>query len=146
VVECAVRGGREALGARMSGSWRGRDVALAVGFDARSERCLGARAEEIGRVGRPSLSRRGLRPVSKWNWTTLSSGPGLVNLFQYSNYFPIAFNWSVLQKYKKGTSKVLQISKHWQAVDKFKRNNFPFGKDFKSPTEFELKIQEVICI
>jgi hypothetical protein len=49
-------------------------------------------AEEICRVGRPSLNRRGLRPVSKWNWTALSSGPGPVNLFQYSKYFPIAFN------------------------------------------------------
>jgi hypothetical protein len=41
---------------------------------------------------------------------------------------------------------VSQISKVWQEVDKFKRNNFPFGKDFKSPTEFELKIQEIIHI
>jgi hypothetical protein len=26
--------------------------------------------------------------------------------------------------------------------DKFKRRNFNFGKEFKFPTEFELKIQE----
>jgi hypothetical protein len=39
-----------------------------------------------------------------------------------------------------------QISKLFQAVDKFKRNNFPFGKDFKSSTKFELKIQEVMRI
>jgi hypothetical protein len=43
VVECVAHGGREARGAHMSDSWRGRDVALAVGFGARSERCLGAR-------------------------------------------------------------------------------------------------------
>jgi hypothetical protein len=30
--------------------------------------------------------------------------------------------------------------------DKFKRNNFPFGKKFKFPTEFELQIQELNCI
>jgi hypothetical protein len=85
-------------------------------------------------VGQPYLSRCGLRPVSKWNWTALSSGPGR---FQYSKYFPIAFNCSELQKYKKGTSKVSQIYKLCQVVDKFKRNNFHFEKDFKSPTEFE---------
>jgi hypothetical protein len=48
--------------------------------------------EEIGRVGRPSLSRRGLGPISKWNWTALRIGSGLVNLFQYRKYFPIAIN------------------------------------------------------
>jgi hypothetical protein len=26
--------------------------------------------------------------------------------------------------------------------DKFKRNKFPLGKEFKFPTKFELKIQE----
>jgi hypothetical protein len=41
---------------------------------------------------------------------------------------------------------VSKISTLCQAVDKFKRNSFPFGKDFKSPTKFELKIQEVIHI
>jgi hypothetical protein len=49
-------------------------------------------------------------------------------------------------KIQKGTSKVSQISKPCQAIEKFKRNNFPFGKDFKFPLEFELKIQEVIHI
>jgi hypothetical protein len=53
---------------------------------------LGACAEEIGQVGQPSLSRHGLGPVSKLNWTALSSGPGPVNIFHYSKYFPIAFN------------------------------------------------------
>jgi hypothetical protein len=41
---------------------------------------------------------------------------------------------------------VSKISTLCQAVDKFKRNNFPFGKDNKSPAEFELKIQEIIHI
>jgi hypothetical protein len=27
-------------------------------------------------------------------------------------------------------------------VDKFKRNNFPFGKKFKFPTEFDLKFRK----
>jgi hypothetical protein len=89
---CAVRGGREAGGARQSGSQRGQDAALAVGFGARSERRPGARVEEIGRVGQPSLSKRDLGPVPKWNWIALRSGSGPVNLFQYSKYFPIAFN------------------------------------------------------
>jgi hypothetical protein len=76
VAACAACGGWEVGGACRSGSWHDRDAALAVGFDARSERRLGARAEVIGRVGRPSLSRRGLGPVSKWNWTALSNGLG----------------------------------------------------------------------
>jgi hypothetical protein len=122
---------------RPGGSWHGLDATLAVGFNVRSKRRQGARAEEIGRVGRPSLSRHGLRPLSKWNWTALSSVPGPVNLFQCSKYFPITFKLSELQKYKKGTFKVSQISKLCQALDKFKRNKFPFGKDFKSPTGFD---------
>jgi hypothetical protein len=43
----------------------------------RAVEMMPARAVETGQVGRPSLSRCGLRPVSKWNWTALSSGPGL---------------------------------------------------------------------
>jgi hypothetical protein len=35
----------------------------------------------------------------KMNWTALSSGSGLVNLFQYSKYFPIAFNLFQYSKY-----------------------------------------------
>jgi hypothetical protein len=35
-----------------------------------------------------------------------------------------------------------KFSKHCQDVDKFKRNNFAFGKKFKFPTKFVLKIQE----
>jgi hypothetical protein len=51
-------------GVRRSGSWRGRDVALAVGLSAQLERRPGARVVEIGRVGWASPSRRGLKPVS----------------------------------------------------------------------------------
>jgi hypothetical protein len=39
------RGGREAGGTRWSGSWRGRDGALAVGIGARSERHPGAHVQ-----------------------------------------------------------------------------------------------------
>jgi hypothetical protein len=42
---CAACGGREASGARWDRSWRGWDVVLAVGIDAWSERCPGARAQ-----------------------------------------------------------------------------------------------------
>jgi hypothetical protein len=59
---------------------------------ARGRNDAQARAMETGRVGRPNLSWCGLRPVSKWNWTALNSGPDPVNLFQYLKYFPIAFN------------------------------------------------------
>jgi hypothetical protein len=75
-----------------------RAVAGAVGIQrwrsasVRGQNDAWAHTVETGQVGWPSLSRCGLGPVSKWNWTALSSAPGPVNLFQYSKYFPIAFN------------------------------------------------------
>jgi hypothetical protein len=38
------------------------------------------------------------------------------------------------------------LSKNCKVPDKFKSNNFRFGKKFRSPTEFEIQIQEVNCI
>jgi hypothetical protein len=62
---CMACGGREAGGARRSGSWRGQDAALAVGLGARSERRPGMHVQASDRVGRASLRRCGVGPVSK---------------------------------------------------------------------------------
>jgi hypothetical protein len=74
-----------------------------------------------------------------------SSGLGLVNSFQYSKDYQ---NIKLIPtcKIQKGYSIAANISNLRQAVDKFKRNNFPFGKNFKFSTEFKLKIQEAIPI
>jgi hypothetical protein len=69
---------------RPGGKWRASERQLArLGCSAgsRLRRAIRTmpkhvRAEEIGRVGWPSLSRCGLGPVSKWNWTALSSVRG----------------------------------------------------------------------
>jgi hypothetical protein len=45
-------------------------------------------------------------------------------------------------KYKSCTSPP-KITNFGHVVDKFKRNNFTFGKEFKFPTKFQLKIQEL---
>jgi hypothetical protein len=52
------------------------------------------------------------------------------------------FNYSKLGKYKSCTSYYQKNSKHCMLEDKFKRNNFPAGKELKFPIESELKIQE----
>jgi hypothetical protein len=39
-----------------------------------------------------------------------------------------------------------KFSKLYHGVETFKRNNFPFGKKFKFPTDIELKIQEANLI
>jgi hypothetical protein len=46
----------------------------------------------------------------------------------------------MLGKYKSCTSYNPKISKLCMLEDKFKRDNFPFGKEFNVQTEFELKI------
>jgi hypothetical protein len=58
---------------------------------------------------------------------------GLNIVFKYSIY-------SKFEKYKSCTSSPPKFSKLYQIVYKFKMNNFPFGKEFKFPTQFELKI------
>jgi hypothetical protein len=65
VAACATRGGWEASGARRSGNWHGRDAAVVIGVGMRSERRIGARVQASNRVGRASLRRCGLGPVSK---------------------------------------------------------------------------------
>jgi hypothetical protein len=42
-----------------------------------------------------------------------------------------------------GTYRAAKICKLCQRVDKFKRNNYPFGKDSNFQMHCELKIQEV---
>jgi hypothetical protein len=64
---------------------------------------------------------------------------GLNILFQY-------FYYSKFEKYKSCTSYSPNFSRLYQVVDNFKRDNFTFGKMFKFPTEFELKIWELNCI
>jgi hypothetical protein len=71
---CAANGGREAGGARRSGIWRSWDAALAIGFDARSERCV------VGMA--PRRTRASQRP----------GGPDQITaelIFQYLNYLQI---------------------------------------------------------
>jgi hypothetical protein len=63
--------------------------------------------------------------------------PNICRFFQFNS------NQSKLVNYKKGTLKVLKISKLCRVEDKYKGNNFPFEKMFKFLTYFELKIQEV---
>jgi hypothetical protein len=68
---------------------------------------------------------------------------------KYFKIFKVFFNCIQMikfQKYKNSTSKVPKPCKLCQGVDKFRRNNHSFGKDFKFPTEFELKIEEANCI
>jgi hypothetical protein len=60
-------------------------------------------------------------------------GRGHLRLSQLPNRFKLA-------SHQKGTSRAPKISNLYMVADKFKRNNFPFGKKFKFPTEFELKI------
>jgi hypothetical protein len=47
-------------------------------------------------------------------------------LFQIIQTFPIDFQKINFQKYKSFASFSPIFSKHYQMVDKFKRNNFPF--------------------
>jgi hypothetical protein len=56
-------------------------------------------------------------------------------IFQIFKHFKIA-------QYETSTYQTPKNSKLGKVKDKFKRNNFPFGKKFKFPTEFELKIQK----
>jgi hypothetical protein len=89
----------------------------------------------------------------------LAGGVGLVQagvgsahdiLFPISNHFPIFSNdffsnnqcCSNLGKHKINPSLSPQIAKLCMVVDKWKRNNFPFGTNFKIKTDFELQIQE----
>jgi hypothetical protein len=58
-----------------------------------------------------------------------------LNIFQLPNRFKFA-------NYEKGTSRAPKISKLYMVEDKFNGRNFHFGKEFKFPTEVELKIQE----
>jgi hypothetical protein len=68
-----------------------------------------------------------------------SGGPSPVNLFQFFKVFPNCIPLINHEKYIKCTFRVLKNSKLCEVVDKFKRNNFTFGKDFKFLTKFELK-------
>jgi hypothetical protein len=58
----------------------------------------------------------------------------LKSFFQY-------FNYSKLGKYESCNSCYLKHSNLCIPEDKFKCSNFPFGKKFKFPTEFEFKIR-----
>jgi hypothetical protein len=60
-----------------------------------------------------------------WAWELFSLIP---------NSFPNGFKRSNLKKYKTLSSGGPKISKHLMAIDKLKRNNFPFRKKFKFPT------------
>jgi hypothetical protein len=92
----------------------------------------------LGQAGRPRAGFNGAGPYC-------SSGLGPINSFQYSKDYP-NINLIQLAKYEKGTSIAPNISKHCLAVEKFKRNNFSFGKDFIFPRQFKLKIREAIAI
>jgi hypothetical protein len=58
------------------------------------------------------------------------------------NSFPIISNYIRLEKYECYTPCSPKFSQLYQGVETFKRNNFPFGKKFRFPTDFELKIHE----
>jgi hypothetical protein len=114
---------RSALFAAGSGTHRRRDGVIS----AQAGRVHGHR-REFGQWARPD---------SMPGQTVVVGGARLTdfpNLFQY-------FNYSELAKYENYNSFYPKISKPGQVVDKLKRNNFPFGKKFKFPTPFELKIQ-----
>jgi hypothetical protein len=145
-----VKGGGRLTGARSRQRWRSGEVVHRCGGRLTVVGSVGEVGEDLrarvmllagrGRLGSGSPVRIMTGGREWWRWrarAVLCSGPGPINLFQKSKYFPIAFKWSELQKYETGTSKVSQISKPCQAVDKFKRNNFPFGKDFKFLAAFE---------
>jgi hypothetical protein len=56
--------------------------------------------------------------------------------------FPIISNYIKLAKYESCTPFPPKFAQLYQGVETFKRNNFPFGKKFKFPTDIELKIQK----
>jgi hypothetical protein len=93
---------------------------------AQSAVALGARAQEV---------------FGQWaDWARIvavgrAQFQGLNILFQY-------FYYSKFEKCKSCTSFPPNFSKLLQVVDNFKRDNFTFGKKFKFPTKFELKIWE----
>jgi hypothetical protein len=68
-------------------------------------------------------------------WDTWWIGPVQLRLFQYDPKLSVP-------KYKTKSSLSPKISKLSRLADKFKWNNFTFGKKFKFPTEFELQNQE----
>jgi hypothetical protein len=86
----------------------------------------------VGRYGRVASGPNRKRAA-------LCSGPGPINLFNNQSIFQLHSN-DQASKIQKGH---LLGSKNFQTlpgVGKFNKNNFPFGKGFKFPTEFELKI------
>jgi hypothetical protein len=100
----------------------------------------GDRSETMGAMVWARMWHAG--PVTGWGWALggfrlaawyCCNGPVLV---QYPNNF---FTFKVAQ-YETGTSTTPKICNLGIVLDKFKRNNFTFGKKFKFPTEFELKI------
>jgi hypothetical protein len=73
----------------------------------------------------------------------LDCGGGPAQLIQFCNIPNFSNNkgCSNLGKHKINASLPQKIGKLCMVVDKWKRNNFPFGNEFKFPAEFEIKIQ-----
>jgi hypothetical protein len=79
-------------------------------------------------------------------WPTKPRRPALIKwagpISTVKNSFRNISNYIKLAKYESCTPYSPKLSQIYQGVETFKRNNFPSGKKFKFPTNFELKIQE----
>jgi hypothetical protein len=99
-----------------------------------------------GGDGRPNAPALGAGHLASGPWPSKSRWPALFKwagpISTVKNSFPIISNYIKLAKYESCTSCSAKFSQLYQGVVIFKRNNFPFGKKFKFPTDFELKIQE----
>jgi hypothetical protein len=99
-----------------------------------------------GGDGRPSAPALGVGHLAGGLWPTKTRRPALIKwadpISTVKNSFPTISNYIKLAKYESCTLYSPKISQLYQGVETFKRNNFPFGKKFNFPTDFELKIQE----
>jgi hypothetical protein len=88
-----------------------------------------------------SIGPDGLGPVKLAGLVPLQWARPIYPFFNCLKIFqlPSRFKFS---NYEKGTSRAQKNSKLYMAEYKFKRSNFPFGKEFKFPIEFEVKIKE----
>jgi hypothetical protein len=123
---------RERIRRRYRLAWRGRySPVRRIAMVRRGHGMTRHRARShLGRVGLGPSKRAG---VSLFQWVGPKSTIKIFSNIQ---------SCSDLKKYKSCNSCSPKKSNFCQAVDKIKKNNFPFGKKLKFQMYFELKIQE----
>jgi hypothetical protein len=97
----------------------------------------------LGGDGRLSAPALGASHLASGPWPTKTRRPLLIKwagpISTKKNSFPIISNYIKLAKYESCTPCSPKFSQLYQGVETVKRNNFPFGKQFKFKTDFELK-------